>query len=170
MTSGIINKCSFWIKFASSLTFLSLILLPIQTFALTANGTQTSNNSYFSTVASNSPSASQLCVGVSEISGVPCSQQSATSQSTTNSLIHNVILILSYVLGVIAVIMVIIGGFLFTTSGGDSKKVTTAKSTIIYALVGLAVAVLAQILVRWVIGTSSNLSSGGVVLFLHLLY
>lgn len=62
------------------------------------------------------------------------------------------------VVGAIAIIMVIYGGFRYITSGGDSGKVGSAKNTLIYAIVGLIIVALAQILVHFVINTASNSS------------
>ena len=51
--------------------------------------------------------------------------------------------ILIFVIGVIAVVMIIIGGIRYSTSGGDQAQITSAKNTILYAVVGLVVAFLA---------------------------
>ena len=56
-----------------------------------------------------------------------------------------------YVVGVIAVIMLIIGGIRYVVSGGDSKKVTDAKNTVLYAIIGLVIAVFAYAIVNFVI-------------------
>lgn len=56
-----------------------------------------------------------------------------------------------YIVGIIAVIMLIIGGIRYVISGGDSKKVTDAKNTILYAIIGLIVAFLAFAIVNFVI-------------------
>ncbi|MBR2586960.1 hypothetical protein IKE71_01140 [Candidatus Saccharibacteria bacterium] len=57
-----------------------------------------------------------------------------------------------YALGIISVIMLIVGGVKYALSGGDSKAVTDAKNTIIYALIGLAVALLSYAIVSFVLG------------------
>lgn len=57
----------------------------------------------------------------------------------------------SFVIGIIAVIMIIIGGIRYVTSGGDPTSTKGAKDTIIYALVGLVIAALAQVIVRFVL-------------------
>ena len=44
---------------------------------------------------------------------------------------------------VIAIIMIMYSGFLWMTAGGDDVKLGTAKKTLIYGLVGIAVVVLA---------------------------
>ena len=56
-----------------------------------------------------------------------------------------------YVVGIIAVIMLIIGGIRYVISGGDSKKVTDAKNTVLYAIIGLIIAFLAFAIVNFVI-------------------
>jgi ABC-type Na+ efflux pump permease subunit len=54
--------------------------------------------------------------------------------------------------------MLIIGGIRYVVSGGDSAAVTSAKNTILYAVVGIVVAILAFALVNFVI-TSFSASS-----------
>jgi glucose uptake protein GlcU len=56
-----------------------------------------------------------------------------------------------YIVGIIAVIMLIIGGIKYVVSGGDSKKVTDAKNTVLYAIIGLIVSFLAFAIVNFVI-------------------
>ncbi|HXH04806.1 MAG TPA: hypothetical protein VNI82_00045 [Candidatus Nitrosotenuis sp.] len=56
-----------------------------------------------------------------------------------------------FVIGAVAVIMVVIGGFRYVVSNGDSSSVTSAKNTILYAIVGLIVAMLAYAIVNFVI-------------------
>ncbi len=56
-----------------------------------------------------------------------------------------------YIVGVVAVIMLIIGGIKYVTSGGDAKKVTDAKNTVLYAIIGLIIAFLAFAIVNFVI-------------------
>jgi TctA family transporter len=58
----------------------------------------------------------------------------------------------SAVVGIIAVVMIIVGGIQYITSGGDSGNVTKAKNTILYAVIGLVVVALAQIIVKFVLG------------------
>jgi len=67
-----------------------------------------------------------------------------------------VVNVMSLAIGVFSVIMIIYGGFKFVSSAGDSNGVASAKKTIIYALVGLTLAVLAQAIMRAVIGKVSS--------------
>lgn len=59
--------------------------------------------------------------------------------------------VLLFIIGAISVIMLIIGGIRYVVSGGDSAAVTSAKNTILYAVVGIVVAILAYALVNFVI-------------------
>jgi hypothetical protein len=54
------------------------------------------------------------------------------------------------------VIMIIVGGFRYITSGGNDASVTAAKNTILYAIIGLVVVALAQIIVRFTLGKLTN--------------
>lgn len=78
------------------------------------------------------------------------------SNTSINTIVKAVINILSILVGALAVIMVIYAAFRYITSGGDGGKVASAKSTLIYALVGLAIAALAQLIVRYVLSKSIN--------------
>lgn len=73
---------------------------------------------------------------------------SADNLETVAKRVINVIL---YIVGILAVVMIIIGGVQYTTSAGDQAAVTKAKNTIMYGLIGLAVAVLAYAIVNFVI-------------------
>jgi len=59
--------------------------------------------------------------------------------------------VLLFIIGAISVIMLIIGGIRYVVSGGDSAAITSAKNTILYAIVGVVVAILAYALVNFVI-------------------
>jgi hypothetical protein len=61
--------------------------------------------------------------------------------------------VLLFIIGAISVIMLIIGGIRYVVSGGDSGAVTAAKNTILYAVIGIIVALLAYALVNFVIGS-----------------
>lgn len=59
--------------------------------------------------------------------------------------------LLSWIVGLAAVIMIIIGGFRFVTAGGDSSNVASARNTVLYAIIGLIVAAMAQFIVQFVL-------------------
>jgi hypothetical protein len=80
-----------------------------------------------------------------------CATTTTTGETEANRLIKNVINVFSLVVGVVAVIMIIVGGFRYITSGGSDSSVSGAKNTILYAIIGLVIVALAQIIVRFVL-------------------
>lgn len=62
--------------------------------------------------------------------------------------ITNVILL---IVGIISVVMLIYGGLRYILSGGEQKKVTDAKNTILYAIIGLIISLLAYAIVNFVL-------------------
>jgi len=64
--------------------------------------------------------------------------------------------VLLFIIGAVAVIMIILGGIRYTTSNGDASQVTAAKNTILYSVIGLVVALLAFVIVDFVIGQFSK--------------
>jgi hypothetical protein len=87
---------------------------------------------------------SQLQAGANAASG-------GGSSPDLNTTIGKVVNLLSSLVGVLAVIMLIVGGFRYVTSGGNQENTKNARSTIIYALVGLVIVGLAQSIVRFVL-------------------
>lgn len=79
----------------------------------------------------------------------------ATSQ--VNGVIGTAVSILSWVVGIIAVIMIIVSGLRFILAGGDAGKVGTARNGIIYGLVGLVIVASAQTLVRFVLDATPTI-------------
>lgn len=55
--------------------------------------------------------------------------------------------------GTVAAVFMVIGGINYMTSRGDQGKLEKARSTILYAAIGLAVCSLAFVTVNWVIGS-----------------
>ncbi len=101
-----------------------------------------------------------LCQGAELMVGADCTDVTeANAAKGVNDIITTVINIFSIVVGVIAVIMIIVGGLKYITSGGDSGNITGAKNTILYAIVGLVVVALAQIIVRFVLTETGDLGA-----------
>lgn len=78
------------------------------------------------------------------------------AEGTVNDIIATVINIFSLIVGVVSVIMIIVGGLKYITSGGDSGNVSGAKNTILYAIVGLVIVALAQVIVKFVLNKVST--------------
>lgn len=99
-----------------------------------------------------------LCQGANLEVAEGCSVADAEEAGTSavNGIITLVINIFSIVVGVVSVIMIIVGGLKYVTSGGDSGNVTGAKNTILYAIIGLVVVALAQLIVKFVLGKAAQ--------------
>lgn len=83
-----------------------------------------------------------------------CAKGSGQSESLTEgdtSVFRTVTNVLLFIIGAVSVIMLVIGGIRYTISGGDSNQVTAAKNTILYAIIGIVVAILAFAAVDFVI-------------------
>lgn len=65
-----------------------------------------------------------------------------------------------FLIGALCVLMLIFGGFRYVISGGDSAKVTAAKNTILYAIVGMVVATMSYAAIDFV---TTTLANGGTV-------
>lgn len=110
-----------------------------------------------SSVAIDSAQAQNLkrnvCKGADlSLSGGGGNCDEGAGEGKLNNLIRQIVNIISVIVGIVAVIMIMYGGFRYITSGGDSGNVGTAKNIIIYALVGLIIVALAQIIVRFILG------------------
>lgn len=69
-----------------------------------------------------------------------------------SGLINKIANLVSLVAGVVAVIVIIIGGLMMVLSGGDSQKFANGRNTVIYALVGVVLIVVARGIVAFVVG------------------
>lgn len=74
-----------------------------------------------------------------------------------NSIFVTITNILLFIIGAVAVIMLIIGGVRYVVSAGDQNAVTSAKNTILYAIIGIVIAFLAYAAVNFV---SNQLQQG----------
>lgn len=57
------------------------------------------------------------------------------------------------IVGLISVIMLVYGGLRYILSGGDSKKVTDAKNTVLYAIIGLIISLLSYAIIKFVLNS-----------------
>jgi len=71
---------------------------------------------------------------------------------TSDSLLENIMNLVAGVLGGISVIIIIWAGTKYTLSGGDPAKTAEAKNQIIYAAIGIAIAVSAAAILNFVTG------------------
>jgi hypothetical protein len=97
-----------------------------------------------------------LCSGASFDPNANCTADKETAGSNLQTYVKTAINVFSIVVGIIAVVMIIIGGVKYITSGGDAGNVTGAKNTILYAIIGLVVVALSQIIVQFVLGSFAS--------------
>lgn len=70
---------------------------------------------------------------------------------TVPSFIKTAINIALYAIGALSVLVIIFSGVQYVTSAGDADAVKKAKNTLLYAVVGLVVALLAYAIVNFVL-------------------
>ena len=90
---------------------------------------------------------SEVCRGVGATTGGGCTDTSGSVKRIVSAIIN----VFSIIIGIVAVIMIMYGGFKYVTAAGDSNNITSAKNTIVYAIVGLVVAAISQFIVQFVL-------------------
>jgi cytochrome bd-type quinol oxidase subunit 2 len=126
---------------------IKLAVLSIVTLAL-------SGMTLLAPVTAHADIAGSLKCGAFFLTDPACADPAGTTDPNTkvNGTITLIINMFSIIVGIIAVIMIVLGGLKYITSSGDANKITSAKNTILYAIVGLVVVALAQFIVRFVLG------------------
>lgn len=103
--------------------------------------------------------------GLSNVQSGVTKTETEAGGLTMQQVINTVIGTMLFIVGLLAVIMLIYGGIRYVTSHGDKAQVTAAKETIMYAVVGLVVAIAAFAVIHWITndvfkgGASSGSSS-----------
>jgi hypothetical protein len=79
-----------------------------------------------------------------------CDTQDSDSGDLPNmfGIIINTLLVL---IGMVSVVMIVIGGFRYTLSRGEAGEIKVAKDIILYAIIGLIVAIMAYAIVNFVL-------------------
>ena len=93
-------------------------------------------------------------------------QQGKTSEMPTTifgntGIFTRIVSVMLFTVGILSIIMLIFGGLRYIISNGDSKKVEAAKNTILYAIIGLIVAIMSYAIVNFVV-SSFTTSGGGI--------
>jgi len=111
-------------------------------------------------VCDNSPSTTKIGDSISQGANAAagdttpssdCTKPGNVNQSNLGTIGNKIVNIFSIIVGIVAIIMLIYGGFRYITSGGASERVSNAKNTIIYAVIGLVIVALAQVIVHFVL-------------------
>jgi hypothetical protein len=126
--------------------------ISLSSFATTSALAIHDNVNYFST-----QSTTDACQALSDLNpGQGCNSQKGGGGANVQSLIKTIVNILSLVVGAAAVIMIILSGMKFISSGGDPQKVGSAKSSLIYALIGLIVVALTQAIIHFTLDNAAK--------------
>ena len=67
--------------------------------------------------------------------------------------ILNLFNLASYAAGIVSVIFVIVGGITYIISGGNEKAIVRAKSTILWAIIGLIISISAVAITTFIISS-----------------
>ncbi|MCB9820286.1 hypothetical protein H6796_03245 [Candidatus Nomurabacteria bacterium] len=102
------------------------------------------------------PTACKISAGSDKAGGNNTSCTDADGkpvECTLERTIANIVGVLLFIIGTLAVIMLIIGGIRYTTSNGNPEQIKAAKNTLMYAVIGLIVALLAFAIVNFVVSS-----------------
>lgn len=139
-------------------------ILPTGQFGATllaAPGTPTDTSPF-------SGSKSAACQGVEFDESATCNNVKDSASGLTG-LLKIVLNLLSLIVGVAAIVMIIVAGLKYVTSQGDASQVSSAKNTLLYAIVGLIIVAMAQVIVVFVLKQTTKkkpASAGSTGLFL----
>lgn len=128
-----------------SIGFGTLSVLSNPVLATSETGASGSSSSSGSTSSGGGGGTKdQIKKGIIEVGG-------ADASAPAESLIKKIINGMLFLVGVLSVVMIIYGGIQFVLSVGNSTKVTNARNTILYAVVGLIVSIMAYAIVNFVV-------------------
>ncbi len=105
----------------------------------------------FAQTASNDASQTSIKISANDIGlgGAPQKVDSAT--------IGNLLGVVYFIAGIVAVLIIILGGVRYATANSDSGQIKSAKDMITYAVVGLVVIIMASAITQFVI---TNITKG----------
>ena len=131
---------------------IAILLLTLSAFAITVVNVSAAAE------VGNDPACSKLSDKEAlAAAGCPTGEEDVKIGNVAQNIINTV----TAVLGLVAVLFVVIGGVNYTTSQGDPQKTKKAKDTILYAILGVALAVFAYTIVNFIINGITGSGSGG---------
>lgn len=88
---------------------------------------------------------SEACKAKGAASSAACTGKSTTNPLTgSNGILVKVARIMSFLAGASAIILILVSGLMYVMSNGDSSRINSARTTLIYAVVGLIIVGVAQ--------------------------
>lgn len=127
---------------------MTILLLALATPLIATTGTTSAVNIFNHTcdqyTANTTPDkpAPKVCPDIAT--------QQHSSDNPIISIIKEAIRVISYVVGAAAIIGIVVSGIRMITANGDSSAVASARSGLIYSLIGVAVTILAQAIISYV--------------------
>jgi hypothetical protein len=106
--------------------------------------------------------SNKITQGINATRGSTTQLSCGTGGSLTSgisTLAVKIVNLFSIIVGIVSVIMIIYAGFRYVTSGGESNSISSAKNTLIYAIIGLVVVVLSQLIVHYVLNTAQSVTT-----------
>jgi hypothetical protein len=131
-------------RLLASLLIAFGLLFPALSLAGTANAVD-----IFSGACSGNGSGSSACQSVNAENA---KNQGGKNDNPIIDIISVAVSVISYIIGIAAVVGLIVNSIRLIISGGDSNAAASARSGIITCLVGIAIATLALVIVNLVIG------------------
>ena len=140
------------------LGLLALLVVNSTVYAATSDNNQTvevavGSNQPTTLSGSNSGLSADNCpqnnLAVMASCAIPTVPGDGSVDLSVTGLLGKVITVLSYIIGVSAVIVLMIQGLRMVTSGGNSDTFNEARDGILYAIVGLVVAVFAPVIINF---------------------
>jgi hypothetical protein len=93
----------------------------------------------------------QACQGNASTASTCKTDGTKNPVSGKDGVIFKAINIFSIIIGIASVIMILFGGLRYVISNGDSNGISTAKNTILYAVIGIVVFLLSRGILAFVI-------------------
>ena len=95
-------------------------------------------------------------------SGINAATTGEMRGKSVDNTVGSIVNVLLWVVGILSVTMIVWSGFKYITSAGDTSKLASAKSTLIYAVVGLIIAIMAYAIVNFVRTEVTSTGGSGV--------
>jgi hypothetical protein len=97
----------------------------------------------FGVITKTSAAAAQNVTSGLSLSGIP-------HANATQGTLQSILGVFFGILGAIAVLMIVIAGFRYIVSAGDAGAAAKARNGVLYACVGLVIAIAAEVIVQFV--------------------
>lgn len=91
------------------------------------------------------------CTAKGSSDSAACDQNGSDPLTGKNGLITKATALIGYLAGVCSIILILVSAVMYVTADGDSSKISSARTTLVYALVGLVVIGVSQGIIIFVL-------------------